>query len=272
MKCILIPKLIKFLVGMLKLNTILRPSYWNDPEWRSYMEDELKINGLYNLHRKQWEFTQTIYGLAKLGYIKEENLALDVGAGTERLLFYLANKLKKVVGIDLYDFDERGKFPGAAQVEMLTNPSKYAPFPYREDHLEIKKMNANHLEFDDNTFDIVFSVSSIEHFDGHNGSRESMVEISRVLKHGGVAAITTECILNGIKHSSNFTPEELDEFLIKPSGLELVEPIDYDTTELEPYIKNPLEVPVKGRFPHFVLIHKNKNDIWTSVTFFLKKK
>jgi len=257
---------------VLKLNTILRPSYWNDAEWKSYMEDELKLNGLYNPHRKKWELTQTIYGLAKLSYLKEENSALDVGAGKERLLFYLANKLKKVVGIDLYDFDERGKFSVTSQADILKNPSKYAPFSYREDHLEIKKMDARHLEFDDNSFDIVLSVSSIEHFGGHTGSQESMIEISRVLKHGGVAAITTECILNGIKHPENFTPQDLDDFLIKPSGLELIEPIDYDTTELEPYIKNPLKVPQKAKFPHFVLTHEKRGDIWTSVTFFLKKK
>jgi len=232
----------------------------------------LKINGLYNLRRKHWEHTQTIYGLDKLGYLKEENSALDVGAGTECLLFYLANRLKKVIGIDLYDFDERGKFSGSSEPDMVSNPSKYSPFTYRKDHLEIKKMDGRHLEFDDNTFDLVLSVSSIEHFGGHTGSRESMMEISRVLKHGGVAAITTECILNDIKHDNNFTPQELDEFLIKPSGLELIEPIDYDTTELEPYIQNPLIVRDKDNFPRFVLIRKNKGDIWTSVTFFLKKK
>ena len=85
------------------LNTILNPSSWNDPSWLYYL-NELKLDKS-RMVRKIWEFTQTVYGLDKLGYLKEENIALDVGAGTERPLFYLANRLKKVIGFDLYDFD-----------------------------------------------------------------------------------------------------------------------------------------------------------------------
>ena len=114
-------------------------------------------------------------------------------------------------------------------------------------------MDARKLEFEDNSFDIVFSLSSIEHFGGHSGSQKSMEEIARVLKPGGITAIVTECILNEKGHPEYFTPLELETFLIKPSGLELVEPIKFDQPSLEPFLKNPIKLPMEAsKNPHVV--------------------
>jgi len=132
-------------------------------------------------------------------------------------------------------------------------------------------MNARELEFDDSTFDFVFSISSIEHFGGHKGSMKSMKEISRVLKPGGVASITTEVLLTNNEHVEFFRPHEIYEFLILPSGSELIEPLIFDQPSLEPFIQKPSQMPdEKEVFPHFVL--KNRRGfVWTSITFFLKK-
>lgn len=255
---------------VIQLNTILNPSYWNSPTWLNYMH-ELKIDASKDrLHRKKWELTHTLYGLDRLGCINENSIALDVGAGISAIMYYLANKVKKVIATDLYDYDESGLFPNSAKSDMVTFPEKYAPFPYREDHLEVKKMDCRELEFADNTFDFVYSVSSIEHFGGHGGSKQSMEEIGRVLKPGGIAAITTECILNNKSHYDFFTPKEIERFLIKPSGLTLVESIDYDVDDLSPYIDNPVDMPGFDVYPHFVLTN-DEGVVWTSITFFLRK-
>jgi ubiquinone/menaquinone biosynthesis C-methylase UbiE len=67
-------------------------------------------------------------------------------------------------------------------------------------------MDATNLEFPSESFDIAFSISSIEHFGGknHSGALRSLKEIERVLKTGGIATISTEYILNdkGIQSSS----------------------------------------------------------------------
>ena len=257
---------------MIPLNSLLNPDAWDDPSWTFYLT-ELKIDPTKKeLFRKKWEYVQTLYGLDKLGYIKEENTALDVGAGKSPVMYYLTNKLRKVVAIDLYDWNPEGMHVTSSMQDMTKNPAKYAPFRYRDDHLDVRNMDGRNLDFDDNTFDIVYSIGSIEHFGGHEGSKKSMVEISRVLKPGGIASITTECVLNEIPHKQFFTPQELEEFLIKPSKLQLVEPIQFEIPSLIPYIKNPLEHRYCNQqiFPRMVILHK-KGTIWTSITFFLKK-
>ena len=50
-------------------------------------------------------------------------------------------------------------------------------------------------------------------------SSQRQAEIGRVLKPGGVACVATEYILEGGRHGEYFTPEEVDVWLIAPSGL-----------------------------------------------------
>jgi ubiquinone/menaquinone biosynthesis C-methylase UbiE len=59
-------------------------------------------------------------------------------------------------------------------------------------------MDSTKLEFSSDTFDIAFSISPIEHFGGNNHSDalQSLKEIERVLKRGGIATVPTEYILN----------------------------------------------------------------------------
>jgi len=267
----------------MNLNEITNPDSWDNPDWTKYL-DELQLQiDKGSMHRKFWEFAQTVYGLDILGFLDKKFIALDVGAGKDRIQYYLANKLSHVYATDLYG----GEWEDQSPSDFVDNPKKYAPFPYDESRLTAKKMDARKLEFDDNTFDIVFSISSIEHFGGHKGSQKSMEEIARVLKPGGIAAIVTECILNDTSRIPSinraisllfkgsyyqyFTPKELDTFLIKPSGLELVEPIKFDQPSLESYLKNPVKLPKEiSKLPHIVL--KAKDDVvFTSVMMFLRK-
>ena len=203
----------------MSLNEITNPSSWDNPNWTKYLvELNLPLNKK-TMHRKHWEFAQTLYGLDKFGFLDRHFTALDVGAGKELLMFYLTKKLNKVIAIDLYDSKWNECPP-----DFLENPSKYAQYPYDETRLTVKTMDGTKLEFDDETFEIVFSMSSIEHFGGHLNSQKSMEEIGRVLKPGGIAAIVTECILNEKTHPEYFTPEQLETKLEICSALLLQVP------------------------------------------------
>ncbi len=75
-------------------------------------------------------------------------------------------------------------------------------------------MDALDLRYEDATFDAVYSLSSIEHFGGMRGALDALAEKRRVLRLGGIAAMTTEVIVNGAPslHEGNlflFTPDEL---------------------------------------------------------------
>ena len=76
-------------------------------------------------------------------------------------------------------------------------PPQYAPFDYRADRLSFMRMDGRALSFPDDEFDVVYSLSSIEHFGGLSGASQAMREMARVLKPGGVLVVATEYILSG---------------------------------------------------------------------------
>jgi SAM-dependent methyltransferase len=163
-------------------------------------------------------------------------------------------------------------------------------------------MNALDLRFPDETFDIVYSLSSIEHFGGTAGAAQGAREMARVLKPGGHAVITTECLVGRhvLDHApvqyairlatfgrrcagatprrratEVFTPAELQRFIVEASGLELVQPLDTSISERS--FENLAHMGADGQpstasgnvFPHIVL--KAFGAPWTSVFLALRK-
>jgi SAM-dependent methyltransferase len=252
------------------------------------------------LHRKYWEFAMLTLFLEDVGKLDDSAEALAVGAGHETVLFWLANRMGRVVAIDIYG---EGPFAGReADSTMLDDPGRFAPYPYRTDRLEVRHMDARKLDFPDESFDVVFSLSSIEHFGRPDGVVEASREIGRVLRPGGVAFIATECYLrrhpldvplvqtairrltggrlfataNRARRTDEiFTREEIRRQIVAPSGLELVEPVRYELSEetFENLIHwrrgGTLEPRTGQAHPHLVL--KAHGSPWTSIALPLSK-
>lgn len=218
------------------------------------------------IHRKSWEYAMCIHGFDRLGAIKPESHCLGVAAGYERPLFYYANRCARMVATDLYNCPENEGKP-----EMLTNPQHFAPFPYREDHLEVYAMDATELAFPDESFDATFSLSSIEHFGSRENSKRSMREMYRVLKPGGFACIATELILNGATHPEYFTYEEykdviLDSTPFRQVGGELDLRISRSLIDYPTNLEYAAECNVCP-----LLVLKQNGVMWTSLMCFLQK-
>lgn len=175
-------------------------------------------------HRKLWEFTKLIESL-KAGKVFDENsIGLSVAAGMERVLFYLANKVGRIVATDIYgegNFSDR-----EAVLDGLINPKQFACYPYKEENLKVRYMDALDLKFPDNTFDFAFSLSSIEHFGGIKNALNSLQEMCRVVRPGGLVVVTTECAINGFKTDQVFSPKELLSFA-KSTKMKLLEEINW---------------------------------------------
>jgi len=229
------------------------------PEWKS----------LGRLHRKYWEWGLGLYALHRLGCIRPDAVALSVGAGVEWPLFYLANRVRRVHATDLYSAESH--YHGLDPT-VPDHAAQLAPFPYRAEALVFQKMNALDLQFDDNTFDFVFTFSSIEHFGGHGGAVLAMQEIGRVLKPGGVAVIATELIINDARHEEFFRPEDIQPCFVSGSGLEPVEPLDlHIDAEL---ISHPVRFEVPQGFQGYTGPHTSVQCghlTFTSIEFCLRK-
>jgi SAM-dependent methyltransferase len=86
-------------------------------------------------------------------------------------------------------------------------------------------MDGTALAFRDATFDIAYSLSSIEHFGGWAGARRAVEEMTRVVRPGGLVVVATEWAVWGPPVAEVFQPDEVRRLLDVP-GLEQVEPID----------------------------------------------
>ncbi len=155
-------------------------------------------------------------------------------------------------------------------------------------------MNALDLEFPDASFDIVFSLSSIEHFGGPQAAATAAREMSRVLRPDGHLVITTECLVGDQlairlaalgrrllgatlrrRGTEVFSPRELDRYIVDASGLELAQPLDTHVSAesfenlARPTLGGGIQTPTGNVCPHIVL--RAYGVPWTSVFLALRK-
>lgn len=234
------------------------------------------------LHRKNWEYALLTLFLQDVG-LDEATEILSVGSGHEEVLYWLSNRAGRVVATDIYgqgDFSER-----EATARMLRDPGAYAPFAYRDDRLEVIRMDGRELDFPDASFDAAFSLSSIEHFGSLRDVSRAASEIGRVLRPGGHAFIVTECFLAPGPIDSRLvqtcvriatggrtwakasprrrvvdvlTANELERWIVRASGLTLVQEFDEgvseETWENVILLRGGREdVAEESRFPHILL-------------------
>ncbi len=179
--------------------------------------------------RRSWEWALAVVAMRRFGKLNNNSKAIGIASSKEPLLFYLANHVNHVYVTDLYD----STIDKLTPLDFPENPKKYAPFPYKEDALTALRMDATNLEFPSESFDIAFSISSIEHFGGENhlGALRCLKEVERVLKTGGIATISTEYILSDKEHSDFFNRRTIyDDLINKLEKLQLVEPLDLRIT------------------------------------------
>ena len=251
-----------------RLCKLCEESDWRGEDWLGLLTALGVEKTLEKKHRKEWEWAQGLYALDQLGLLREDATAVGIGAGTEPVIYYLANRIKTVYATDIYS---EGEFANqTAFSNMLVTPEDYSPIPFRKDHLITRYMDGRQLEFPDNAFDFAFSFSSIEHFGSHENSGQAVREMGRVVKPGGAVVITTEAVLNGESHDEYFRPEDIDQYLVRNTGLRLIEDIDYTISA------KTLADIVDCRLPHYAhtvphIVLKFRNVCWTSVCLVMEK-
>jgi SAM-dependent methyltransferase len=250
-----------------QLCELANPAKWQNEEWLDILRSLGLSADRLLMHRKPYEFTQLIYGCRRLGMLRPDASYVSIGAGHEQVLYWLANHVQRVVATDMYEGTWQGELAKEGDPVVLEDPDKYAPFPYRRECLTFMKMDGRHLEFPDETFDVSYSLSSIEHFGGFEGACQTMREMARVIKRGGVLALATEYVLSGPPHDETFQPDEIHA-LVAESGLQLVEPIDEQVYRR--YQTRPVNVRLAPYLSPHMLVEMD-GTVFTSVMVFLRK-
>lgn len=255
---------------------------------------------LLHVERKVWEFAMVALFLDEVGRLDRDTEVLSVGAGSERILFWLAQRVGRVVATDLYgegSFAER-----EAGRAMLEDPRSESPWRYPEERLEVMWMDARELAFADESFDCVITVSSIEHFGSPADTRRAAREIGRVLRPGGHAAIVTDLLVRRHPLDSAlvdlavrlatmgrrrgvatlrrrarveaFSRRELQRQVVEPSGLTSLQPLDTSLSDkswenLTRQTKEGLIPRTGAHYPH--LLVQVGRSVHTSVCLALEK-
>jgi SAM-dependent methyltransferase len=234
-------------------------------------------------HRKGWEIAMTVRALRDLGAVREDAEILGVGAGREATIFWLTRHVRRVFATDLYLAGDEAWSVSDARVAMLVEPEKETNLTWNSRRLVVQHMDALQLRYADESFDAIFSSSSIEHFGGPEQIRTSVEEIYRVLRPGGVVALATEFALEGAGQMPGtmlFDEARVRSILLDGLDWQLASPLELSVSEetlAEPVdLAKPLRRQVADRlrglvggdadrpeYPHIVL--RADGHLWTSL-------
>jgi SAM-dependent methyltransferase len=226
-------------------------------------------------YRKYWEVAMTLRAFRDFGALRDDAQVLGVGAGHEATIYWLTRQVGRVVATDLYEREDVWSESDSGS-DMLTDPGRHWDGPWNPERLEVRHMSGLDLAFDDESFDAIFSSSSIEHFGDFGDVRRSVEEIFRVLRPGGVAALATEFRLEGpglgLPGLLRFDEPELRSLLLDGIWWDPATPLDMsisaETVDHPVLMKDAIADIESGlwgwsQYPHIVL--RDGDYLWTSV-------
>jgi SAM-dependent methyltransferase len=253
-----------------ELRELIRDVYASDRE--HFGEPDFPAGREY---RKYWEVAMTLRAFRTFGALREDASVLGVGAGHEATIYWLTEKVGRVVATDLYRTEDAWSERDSGS-EMLTDPGRFWDGAWNPERLEVRHMSALELEFEDESFDAIFSSSSIEHFGAFADVRRSVEEMFRVLRPGGVVALATEFRLEGpglgLPGLLRFDEPELRSLLLDGLWWDPATPFDMsisDETMSSPVLMSDAIADIESglwgwsQYPHIVL--RDGEYLWTSV-------
>jgi len=148
---------------------------------------------------------------------KETDVVLDIGCGESPFIFYIADYVSKVYGVDNGNFNNY-----QAWHDTLIEFDDY-----NNGKVEVITQNAAQLPYLDETFDKIYTFSALEHF-ADDDELACMKEVYRILKPNGIFGGTidfnpiTEYPDKDNDYVRTYTYESLVRRLIEPSGMLLL--------------------------------------------------
>lgn len=175
-------------------------------------------------------------------YARRDCMVLGVASGFEPVVFALTNIVRTVIASDLYGRTAFSKHEATPQ--MLRNPSHFWEHPFERSRLIVQNVDATQMPFGDESFDVLFSCSSVEHFGCDSKIESHMSEALRVLRPGGMYALSVDYLFRTSEAGRRrdrrskairefLTREDVERLIVGATGFTLKEPVDYGVpTEL----------------------------------------
>jgi ubiquinone/menaquinone biosynthesis C-methylase UbiE len=251
-------------IGTVKFCKVADITDWQDQEFQS-ISSLLGLDGFKD--RKVWEQIQIYRGLLRLDLLQEDVRAIGLGVGQERLMYAFANRCGEVIATDAYHSSDR-------QTAVVNEVYEKNPFPYRRDRLLVRNMDMTTIDYPDNSFDMVWSGRIIENMLSFEDLHQFYREIHRVLKPGGIAALTTEYNMTD-RHSYEPNMLVIDRHWIRHwltaanpllQGFELLDLPTLELASAEGNEPQPRRTQSKASIPIY-----SRDIILNSVSLFLRK-
>lgn len=148
---------------------------------------------LRKLRRKWWEWQYIADQSERLGLLNRHTMGVGLGVGAEALIFFFARHCGKIIATDLYSSETAWR---EACYDDFAAIIAQAPLSFDRQRLQIINADMRDIPVGDGSVDLVWSTSSIEHVPTFADLLQTLEEISRVLKPGGYAILTTEYCLS----------------------------------------------------------------------------
>lgn len=142
------------------------------------------------VHPRQWEFTAAFEGLRRAGVLQPDRRGLTFGSGREPLIFPVANAVSHLTVTDLYSGSTNWK------VARTETPHDFvmsaAPKGFDPSRITVRALDMREIDLPDGSIDFCYSISTFEHIGTDADFLKHLRGVARVLKPGGVYALTTE--------------------------------------------------------------------------------
>jgi len=172
---------------------------------------------------KHWDYPWVILNSG----VKPGMKILDSGAGRGFLQVYLAKKGCEVHSVDIRNLASKQRTRLHKFLKIKDDDRRVIRKINKRYDVDIKfrKESITKLSYEDSYFDIVFNISVLEHLK-HEDIPAAVKELTRVVKPGGILALTIDYNLSSSPVKIGFNEDELMNLIIKPSGLTLKGNID----------------------------------------------
>lgn len=137
---------------------------------------------------------------------------LEIGCGTGRITEFTAKNFHSISGVDISE-------------EMINKGKERLK---SSNNIFLKATDGMTIPFNDSSFDLVFSFIVFQHMPDKNTINKNIIEISRVLKHGGIAKIQLRGIPTSKKnwfYGVSYTVKEVKD-MISSLPLDLIKTQD----------------------------------------------